>query len=54
MDVKSLNRIPLFAELSKKDREQIARWAYEIEEPAGYHLVDQGNFCARVLRAAGR
>jgi CRP/FNR family transcriptional regulator, cyclic AMP receptor protein len=44
MDVKSLNRIPLFAKLSKKEREQIARWADEIEEPAGYRLVDQGNF----------
>ncbi|HEY5859199.1 MAG TPA: cyclic nucleotide-binding domain-containing protein [Actinomycetota bacterium] len=44
MDVKSLNQIPLFAELSRKERAQIARWADEIEEPAGYHLVDQGNF----------
>ena len=44
MDVKRLNQVPLFAELSKKEREQIARWADEIDEPAGYHLVDQGNF----------
>ena len=44
MDAKSLNGIPLFAELSKKDREQIARWADEIDEPAGFRLVDQGRF----------
>ncbi|HVD69598.1 MAG TPA: cyclic nucleotide-binding domain-containing protein [Actinomycetota bacterium] len=44
MDAKSLNGIPLFAELSKKDREQIARWADEIDEPAGFTLVDQGRF----------
>ena len=44
VDAKSLNGIPLFAELSKKDREQIARWADEIDEPAGFTLVDQGRF----------
>ena len=44
MDAKSLNQVPLFAELSKKDREQVARWADEIDEPAGFRLVDQGNF----------
>ena len=44
MDAKSLNGIPLFAELSKKDREQIARWADEIDEPVGFTLVDQGRF----------
>jgi CRP-like cAMP-binding protein len=41
---KSLEQIPLFAGLSKKEREQIARWADEIDEPAGHRLVDQGNF----------
>ena len=44
VDAKSLNGIPLFAELSKKDREQIARWADEIDEPVGFTLVDQGRF----------
>ena len=44
MDTKGLEGIPLFAELSKKDREQIARWADEIDEPAGFTLVDQGRF----------
>ena len=44
MNAKSLERVPLFAGLSKKDRERIARWADEIDEPAGYRLVDQGTF----------
>ena len=44
MDVKSLERVPLFAGLAKRDREQIAKWADEIDEPAGYHLVDQGQW----------
>jgi CRP-like cAMP-binding protein len=44
VDVKGLNGIPLFAELSKKQRELIARWADEIDEPAGFALVDQGRF----------
>jgi len=44
VDAKSLDRIPLFAGLSKREREQVARWADEIDEPAGYRLVDQGNF----------
>jgi CRP/FNR family cyclic AMP-dependent transcriptional regulator len=42
VDPKGLDGIPLFANLSKKDREQIARWADEIDEPAGAHLLDQG------------
>jgi CRP/FNR family transcriptional regulator, cyclic AMP receptor protein len=44
VDVKTLNGIPLFSDLSKKDREQIAKWADEIDEPAGFRLVDQGRF----------
>ncbi len=42
MDPKGLDGIPLFASLSKKEREQVARWADEIDEPAGAHLLDQG------------
>ena len=42
MDPKGLDGIPLFANLSKKEREQVSRWADEIEEPAGTHLMDQG------------
>ncbi len=44
MDAKSLNQVPLFAGLSKRERERVARWADEIDEPAGYLLVNQGNF----------
>ena len=44
MDAKRLEPIPLFADLSRKEREQIARWADEVDVPAGYHLLDQGRF----------
>ena len=42
MDDKSLERVPLFAGVSHKDREKIARWADAIDLPAGKHLLDQG------------
>ena len=44
MDAKRLEKIPLFAGLSRKDRDQVARWADEIDVEAGYHLLDQGRF----------
>jgi len=44
VDAKSLEAIPLFRDLSKKDREQIARWADEVDVPAGFHLLEQGAF----------
>ena len=44
MDAKRLSSIPLFADLSHKEREQVARWADEVDVPAGYHLLDQGRF----------
>ena len=44
MDAKRLQTIPLFADLSKKELEQVARWADEVDVPAGYHLLDQGRF----------
>ncbi len=44
MDQKRLKAIPLFADLSRKDLERIARWADEVDVPAGYHLMDQGRF----------
>jgi CRP/FNR family transcriptional regulator, cyclic AMP receptor protein len=44
VDAKKLNQVPLFAGLSKKQRERVASWADEISEPAGYHLIDQGRF----------
>ena len=44
VDAKTLEKVPLFSDLSKKDRKQIAMWADEIDEPAGYRLLDQGSF----------
>ncbi|HZD79440.1 MAG TPA: cyclic nucleotide-binding domain-containing protein [Actinomycetota bacterium] len=44
MDEVRLRAIPLFAGLSRKEREQLARWADEVEVPAGTRLVDQGAF----------
>jgi CRP/FNR family transcriptional regulator, cyclic AMP receptor protein len=44
VDPKRLNAVPLFAGLSRKERERVARWADEIDEPAGFHLIDQGRF----------
>jgi len=44
VDAARLQSIPLFADLSNKEREQIARWADEVDVPAGYHLLEQGRF----------
>jgi CRP-like cAMP-binding protein len=44
VDAKRLSSIPLFAKLSRREREQVARWADEVDVPAGYHLLDQGRF----------
>jgi CRP-like cAMP-binding protein len=42
VDAKSLERVPLFAGLSHKDRERVARLADTVELPAGRHLLDEG------------
>jgi CRP/FNR family transcriptional regulator, cyclic AMP receptor protein len=44
MDPARLKTIPLFAELSDRDRQQVARWADEIDVAEGRHLVDEGQF----------
>jgi CRP/FNR family transcriptional regulator, cyclic AMP receptor protein len=44
MNAAGLKSIPLFAELSEREREQVARWADELDVPAGKHLVDEGRF----------
>ena len=44
MDAQRLRAIPLFSTISKKDLEQVARWADEVDVPAGKHLVEQGRF----------
>ena len=42
MDAKRLEPLPLFRDLSRKEREQIARWTDEVDVPAGYALLEQG------------
>jgi CRP-like cAMP-binding protein len=42
VDAKSLEPVPLFAGLSHREREKVARWADTIELPAGKHLLDEG------------
>ncbi len=44
MDPARLKTIPLFAELNEHERNQIARWADEVEVAEGEHLVHQGAF----------
>lgn len=44
MDAKTLGSIPLFAGLSKKEREHVARWADQVDIPAGTHLMEEGRF----------
>jgi CRP-like cAMP-binding protein len=44
VDAKRLEPIPLFAHLSRKERDAVAKWADEVDVPAGYHLLDQGRF----------
>jgi CRP-like cAMP-binding protein len=44
VDAKDLEAVPLFAGLSKKERQQVAQHADAVDLPPGYHLVDQGAF----------
>jgi CRP/FNR family cyclic AMP-dependent transcriptional regulator len=44
MNAARLREIPLFSGLSDRQREQVARWADEVDIKAGKHLVDQGRF----------
>jgi CRP-like cAMP-binding protein len=44
MDAARLKKLPLFSDLSDKEREQIARWADDVEVQPGKHLIDQGQF----------
>jgi CRP-like cAMP-binding protein len=44
MDAAKLKDIPLFASLSKNELEAVARYADEVEVPAGRHLADEGEF----------
>lgn len=42
VDVKNLEKVPLFAGLSPKEREKVARWADTVDLPEGKHLLDEG------------
>jgi CRP-like cAMP-binding protein len=42
VDAKRLEELPLFRDLSKGERERIARWADEVDVPAGYQLLGEG------------
>jgi CRP-like cAMP-binding protein len=44
MDARKLRSIPLFDGLSRKELEQIARQADEIDLPPGKRLLDQGRY----------
>jgi len=44
MDAERLRSIPLFDGLSRNERQQVARWADEVDVEPGRHLVDQGEF----------
>jgi CRP-like cAMP-binding protein len=42
VDAKDLERVPLYAGLSRKDREKIAHWSDTVDLPAGKHLLEEG------------
>jgi len=42
MDAARLSSIPLFEGLSKKEREQVARLADEVDVPEGKQLIEEG------------
>jgi CRP-like cAMP-binding protein len=42
VDAKRLEELPLFRDLSKGERDRIARWADEVDVPAGYQLLGEG------------
>ena len=44
MDQHELAGLPLFDELSRKQRKRIASWADEVDVAQGYHLLNQGAF----------
>jgi CRP/FNR family cyclic AMP-dependent transcriptional regulator len=44
MDPDRLKQIPLFAELSRRELEELGRWADELDVTEGRALVEQGDF----------
>jgi CRP-like cAMP-binding protein len=43
LDPKDLQAVPLFADLPHRDRERVARWADDIDLPAGEQLLRRGD-----------
>jgi CRP/FNR family cyclic AMP-dependent transcriptional regulator len=44
MEAARLGSIPLFSELNRHDRQQVAMWADEVTVEEGTHLVREGDF----------
>ncbi len=44
MEARDLEAIPLFQDLTRKQRERVARWSDVVDLPAGYRLLEQGRF----------
>ena len=44
MEAARLKRIPLFADLSKRQLERLARWTDDVDVKQGRDLMDQGSF----------
>jgi CRP/FNR family cyclic AMP-dependent transcriptional regulator len=44
VDAERLKRIPLFADLSRRELDRLARWADDVDVKAGRDLMDQGAF----------
>lgn len=44
MDPERLRELPLFRDLGQREREKLARWADEVDLPAGKPLIEQGTY----------
>jgi CRP-like cAMP-binding protein len=44
MDPARLKKFALFSDLSDQERQQIGKWADEVEVPAEKHLIEEGQF----------
>ncbi len=53
MDAARLSTIPVFSRLSKREREQVARWADEVDVPAGKELTQQGRLAYEFFAIEG-
>jgi CRP/FNR family transcriptional regulator, cyclic AMP receptor protein len=44
VDADRLQKLPLFRELSRREVERVARWADDVDVPAGRRLMEEGAF----------